>query len=301
MRMSVKDWIAVEDNPIQRDTERHAAKAKHLLTPLPTHSFVFAAQLPNGKLIKLDGHTRALMWKRGQIVSPVIVEVGVVPVKDRAHAEELYKTFDSREALETVRDKVSGAFNRFGFDPQSGLLQAGNLTHALRVAWRVLQGYSAASVSNKTSSESAIHLVNKADVYTMIKEFNYELGALDGYGLGQGQASSGIVAAFILSYRRYGHKITPFWTGVFGNSGSKIAGEMDAIQAVNEMILARRGKHYGGTATTELCSRTLTAIEKWLKDENLYRQPTPMDTLNYLAGHEKPSERLIKKADHAKK
>lgn len=70
-KMLVEDWIKVEDNPIQRDTEKHAAKAKHLMTPHPSHSFVFAAELPNGKLIKLDGHTRALMWRRKDVSPPM--------------------------------------------------------------------------------------------------------------------------------------------------------------------------------------------------------------------------------------
>ncbi len=72
-KMLVEDWIKVTPNPIQRDTEKHAAKAKHLLTPHPTHSVVHAAELPNGKLIKLDGHTRALIWKRKDVVPPVQV------------------------------------------------------------------------------------------------------------------------------------------------------------------------------------------------------------------------------------
>lgn len=301
MRMTVKDWIEVEDNPIQRDTERHAAKAKHLLTPLPTHAFVFAARLPNGKMIKLDGHTRALMWKRGQIPSPLILDVGIIEVKDKAAAEELYKTFDSRDALETMRDKVSGAFHRYGFEPQSGLLSGGNLTYALRMASAVLSGAAVSTAAsgggNRSEKEKK---VKKADVYEMISEFSYELHALDGFGLGQGQASAGIVAAFLVSYRKYGHKITPFWTAVFGNAGTKMDGEMDAIQAVCELILVRRGR-YGGSASMDLFARTLMALEKWLRDEMLRQAPRPLDTVGYLAGYEKPTERLIKKADIGKK
>ena len=76
-KMTVAEWIKVEDNPIQRDTEHHAAKAKHLLTPLPSHAFVFACELPNGKLIKLDGHTRALLWQRGQVWTSLKAKSGM--------------------------------------------------------------------------------------------------------------------------------------------------------------------------------------------------------------------------------
>lgn len=300
LKMTVAEWVAVQDNPIQRDTERHAAKAKHLLTPLPTHNFVFAAQLPGGNLIKLDGHTRALLWKRGDVPSPRTLIVGICPVETKKEAEDLYKTFDSSNALETTRDKVSGAFNRYGFEPQSGLIAAGNLTFALRTAYSIFLGGSA-SGGNVGSTEREKHgkarnAIAKADVYTMINEFSYELAALDGFALGQGQATSGIVAAFIVSYRKYGHKITPFWTAVFGNAGSKSGGQMDAIQALCELILSRRG-NFGGSAVSDMVSRSLTAIEKWLKDEMLYSIPRPMDTTGYLIGAEKPTERLIKKAD----
>ncbi len=297
-KMLSEDWIKVEDNPIQRDTERHAAKANHLRTPHPTHAFVFAAELPSGKLIKLDGHTRALLWKRKEVTAPMQVTVGIIPVKDRAEAEMLYKDFDSREALETMRDKVSGAFNRHDFAPKSGLVAAGNLTSALRIAYGVLTGGTVkrgASGGSGNAGEASRKL-RKTDVYDMIDEFSYELHALDGFGLRQGFVPGGVVGAFLLSYRRYGHKITPFWQGVFANTGDKIGGNMDAIQATYELILGRRRK-YGGSAAADLCARCLWAVEKWMKDEPLSSMPRPMDTLGYLVGCEKPPERLIKKKD----
>lgn len=302
-KMLTAEWIAVEDNPIQRDTERHAAKAKHLLTPHPTHSFVFAAELPSGKLIKLDGHTRALMWKRKDVGPPMQVQVGIIPVKDRAEAERLYKDFDSRDALETMRDKVSGAFNRHNFEPQSGLVQTGSLTSALRIAQGVLTGGTVsrgagAGSSPKNGTNQSV--LARKDVYEMIDEWSYELHALDGFGLAQGRISSGVIAAFLLSYRRHGHKVTPFWQGVFANQGSKTGGQMDAIQAVCELILGRRGS-YGGSASADMCSRCLGGVNKWLRDELIFRIPSPIDTLGYLDGHEAPRERLIKKADIGKK
>lgn len=304
-KMSVADWIKVQDNPIQRDTEKHAAKAKHLKTPLPIHAFVFACELPNGKLVKLDGHTRALLWQRGQVPSPGVVDVAIVPAKDLAHAEELYKAFDSKDALETQRDKVSGAFHRFGFEPQSGLLQGGSITSALHIAYGIYQGASAhvgSSGSQRGGAKS--DKVHKADVYTMINEFSPELFALDGLGLGlglgSGQMTSGIMAAFLVSFRRFSHKVTPFWVAVVGNRGSKIDGEMDAVQAVTEMIISRGGR-YGGSAAADMCARALTGVNKWLTDTMMTRIPQPMDTVGYLTGYEKPTERLIKAHDIGKK
>lgn len=60
LRMPLGIWFAMPDNPRQRDTENRAraASRKHLQSPHPTHRNVSAAQLPDGRLVKLDGHTR---------------------------------------------------------------------------------------------------------------------------------------------------------------------------------------------------------------------------------------------------
>lgn len=297
-KISVKDWIEVEDNPIQRDTEKHAAKAKHLLTPHASHQFVFAAQLPSGKLVKLDGHTRALMWRRKEVVAPPEVFVAVIPVKDRAEAEALYKDFDSKDALETIRDKVSGAFNRHNFEPRSTFLQAGNLQYALRIATGILMGGAASLGSGGQGKKvgTLTRILLETDVYSMINEFSYELHALDGFMLRSGAFPAGIIAAFMVSVRRHGHKVIPFWQGVFSNAGSKHGSQMDAIQATCELISRRRG-HGGAAVAADLCSRALGGVEKWMEDAVMTRVPGPIDTADYLKGHEKPSERLIKARD----
>lgn len=310
-KMMVEDWIAVKPNPIQRDTERHAARAKHLRTPHPTHSTVAAAELPGGKLVKLDGHTRALMWRRKEIPAPVQVTVIVYHVENMAEAEKLYKDFDSRAALETTADKVSGAYNKHNFDPQSDFLKSGGIVSGLRLAYGVLMGGSAKTFTagggnsrgdNKSKDRRTDMQIATvaADEYFLINEWSYELHMLDGFGLGRGQVTSGILGAFLVSARKYGHKVTPFWTGVFGNGGSRTGGQMDGVQAVHELILANKGK--GTTGNTRMhvadtAARCLNALEKWLKEEWLTSSPRPIDTAGYLVGFEKPNERLIKAVD----
>lgn len=308
-KMMVPDWIAVEDNPIQRDTERHAAKAKHLKVFHPTHSVVSAAELPSGKLIKLDGHTRALLWRRKEIPAPTQVTVVCYMVKDKAEAEQLYKDFDSKAALETTRDKVSGAYNKHNFDPQSALLQTGNIVQSLRMAYGVLLGGTVKTSAAGGAAERGPNGKDRRsdrqiatvtiDEYALINEFSYELHMLDGFGLRQGQITSGIIGAFLVSARRYGHKVTPFWTGVFGDGGSRTGGQMDGVQAVHELILSSKGKS-GKMHIADMAARALNALEKWLKDEWLTAAPRPIDTAGYLVGYEKPNERLIKKVDAAR-
>jgi hypothetical protein len=299
-KMLTQDWIKVQDNPIQRDTERHALKAKHLRNPHPTHSVVHAAQLPNDKLVKLDGHTRALLWKRKEIAVPLQVTVVTYPVKDMAEAEQLYQDFDSKDALETTRDKVSGAYNKHDFNPQSPLLQYGTVVQGLRIALGVLLGGSvktAAASGGGAKTTPRQREVSGATVYQMVNEFSAELHMLDGFGLRQGQITSGIIAAFIISARKYGHEVTTFWTGVFGNAGTKRGGEMDGIEAVSQLIAINKGRGFNKMKTADIAARALMGLEKWRKGEMLGRMPSPMDTTGYLEGHKRPAERLIKKRD----
>ncbi len=304
-KMMAKDWQTVQSNPIQRDTERHAAKAVHLRTFHPTHAVVHAAELPSGKLVKLDGHTRALLWQRKEVEAPLQLNVVVYPVKDMAEAEQLYQDFDSTNALETTRDKVSGAYNKHNFEPQSPLLQFGNIVQGLRMAYGVLLGGSVkAAMAGGAGSRISPRQkeVAKANIYQMINEWSYELHTLDGFGLRQGQITSGMIAAFVISARKYGHEVTPFWQGVFANEGSKEGGQMDGIEAVAQMIAINKGRgNSSKMKVADMAARALMAIEKWRKDELLGRIPSPLDTTGYLEGHKRPSERLIKAADAAKR
>jgi hypothetical protein len=289
-KMSVSEWIKVTDNPIQRDTERHAAKAKHLLTPLNIHAIVFAAQLPDGSLVKLDGHTRALLWKRNQVKHPPEVIVNVIPVKSMDEAVSTYQTLDSQQALETVTDKVSGAFGQQNFAPESGLLKRGNIANALRVAWNILHGL---AFSGGTST-AAVTAGYGFTIYGAVQEFSNEVFALDTFESKHFTPTSGIIAAFILTYRKHGSKIIPFWRSVFADAGVKSGGEMDGVQALNELILQRRGKAHGGSAVADMTCRAVMAAEKWLNDETLHAIPRPYDLSGYITVRNRPEIQLIK-------
>lgn len=271
MKMTVEEWIKVQDNPRQRDTERHALKAKHLYEPQPTHAFVAAAKLPNGTLIKLDGHTRAYMWKRRMVGAPRGVEVNILPVKSAEEAAELYTHYDNQSAVETATDRTFGGFREIGFKPQSVLLRSGRVGNALRLAWIGVHGYAKGQQARNS--------------YQIINEFSEEILALDELQLGKSAATTGIIGAFLLSYRKHGSAIVPFWRAVFANSGTKANGQMDAVQAVNELMLARKG-NYGSSAATDVMARALHAVEKWLMGDMLAIIPRPLDIGTYLTRKE---------------
>lgn len=268
IKMSVADWIKVQDNIYQRDTERHAQKAQHLLVPLAVHAHVWAARLPGGSLIKLDGHTRALLWSRNIIPHPKHIEVHIIDVETKAEAGELYKTFDSKDALETTADKVSGALRGLKFTPESPLISSGAFSSALRVCREVIRGF---------SKEQG------RDIYAQIDEFAAEILAVDELGLRKGQVTTGVVAAIMLSFRKYGDKIMPFWRSVIANTGTKSGGRMDAVEAVNAIAVKLRG-HNGSAFQRDVCARCLNAAERWLEHEDFTGVPRPLDLQNYFDG-----------------
>ena len=115
IEMSVEEWLRVPDNPRQRNTESRLIKAKsYLANPLPIHRFVTAARLPDGRLIKIDGHTRAALWFHGLIPRPESVICTVIPVDDLQQAAELYWACDTPEASKRLSDYLFGTLKASG-------------------------------------------------------------------------------------------------------------------------------------------------------------------------------------------
>lgn len=90
--MTVVEWIAVEDNPHHRDTD-HLQDAARVRVLRPGHAHVAVAELSDGTLIKLDGHTRARKWQLDPGSAPPKVLATAYPVASRAEAQELYDAF----------------------------------------------------------------------------------------------------------------------------------------------------------------------------------------------------------------
>lgn len=281
--MTPTEWIAVRTNPIQRDTERHAQKAKHLLIPQDIHSIVFAARLPNGELVKLDGHTRAFLWQTGIVPQPRTITVNVIDVLSEEEAAEQYKFHDSRSSVEGTPDKISGAMRGQRYEPKSVFVAGGGFSSALRIAWIGVFGHA--------------RNMRARDEYEAVKEFLPEIIALDGMDVKRMQASTGITAAIILSYRRHGEAVLPFWSGIFKNEGDKKNGRMDAIQTLHELM--QRQKKTGGNAARDLCGKALLCIERWFVQETFVSLPkVGMDIGTYLdpdRAAKRPKYRLVQK------
>ena len=247
IQMTPAQWAQVEDNPIQRDTELHARKATrtHLKTPSSAHRHVHAAHLPDGKLVKLDGHTRSLLWEDGRLKKPEVVEVALHEVRNMQEAIDLYKHFDNPSATETATDRLTGAYRFHGISPRSELLTNGGISTALNII-------------NQSSPQ----------IYDMVGEWKDELMMLDDINATHQQMSSVLIAACLLTLRKHGSRALDFWRLYCAGGGTRIDGKSCGVDELTRIVAdwrARRMIATGGSASRRnQAGKALSCCDSWL-------------------------------------
>lgn len=269
--MSVEDWIAVPDNPRQRDTERHALLAiEWLAEPKPPHRIVHAAQLPSGKLFKLDGHTRAHLWDTNQIKRPADLGVVVYAVADKEGAAELYPMFDNTKAAEKATDQVFGAMRQMGFEPHSDLVRRCRLLNALKTATMFDLGVASSPVNLMMSN------------YEVVQRWQPELTALDEDDMPRPRMSGPLIVAYVMSVRKHGAEARAFWAKFKAEDAQRVGRQRDGVAALIEVCAQTRR----GSSTTQInrmCGMALSCIEAYLAGE--YYLATPRVTRPELYFH----------------
>lgn len=249
-RMSVAHWIAMPDNPRQRDTERHAKKAINwLASPSPAHLVVHAARLDDGTLVKLDGHARAYLWACGKIQIPVALRVQFYRVRDLAAAAELYTHFDNARAVESSADRAFGAMRQIGLEAKGSFIRRCRFGDALRLA----QCY----------SHGMVHRDSELREYELVREWNKELELLDTLDPVPRQFPGPLITAFVMSVRRRGGKAEDFWLKYKTEEGNRAGKERDPVQALIELMLTNRNSR-AKLAAYELCGKALSAVEAFV-------------------------------------
>ena len=240
--MTVQQWAAVMDNPIQRDTLRHAEEAlkKHLKSPSPEHAHVWAAALPGGDLVKLDGHTRSLLWSDGRLKAPDVVYVDVVRVDSMNSAKELYKHFDSQAAVEGAKDRLSGAYRVNGIAAESSVLRSGAVTTALKLL---------------SSSGS--------DVYKNVTAWKRELLMLDSIGATSSRFNSGMISGALAMLRVRGERAIDFIRMVQMDAGTRDESGSDGVDAIGRYVKDVKGMT-GEVVAKDIAGRFITAGESFL-------------------------------------
>lgn len=248
-------FAAIPDNTRQRDTESRARRAYHLRTLHPSHQKVNIARFPDGTLMKLDGHSRSFLWSAGEVPAPDVIYADVWDCRTEDDAKDLYMTFDSQDAVENAADRVFGGLKEKNVRFQSELMQSGRFSAAMRIAQETLYG----NVKGK---------IRGRGFYEMLFDWLPELTLLDECGPTRHKFISPVMAAALLTFRRHGTDAKAFWSTYATGKGTKIEGEMDAVQAFQERIdrLGRDGKTVGHDNHAAILRIAISAYEAFRED-----------------------------------
>lgn len=261
--MDHTEWSAIPDNPIQRDTIRHATRAsapgKHLSKMHETHRNLAAARLPTGKLIKLDGHSRSWLWDE-ELLSPPPAKliVTVYPVKNKAEAIDYYRTFDNAAATETKRDRLFGAFRMNKFYPHHGyLFNSSGLMSAIEY----------------TVFPDNIADMRKLPFDEMVKPWISTLQIFDSGDFTNHYAfRSAVMLAAIMTIRRDGNSAMSFWQAYHDNGGSKSAKSADGIYLATDCFRTMKleaEKKWGRRMLGIYTPYLLLAYDSWATNTRL--------------------------------
>jgi len=274
IEMDVDKFIKIQDNPIQRDTIKHAIKAKkfHLKKFHESHRVVAIARLTGSKREwKVDGHTRSLLWELGGeegLKAPKTVLADVYYVKDETEVVELYRCFDNKHAVETNIDQVTGALNYFGFKGHDRTLS------------RKLGLLNAVTIIDQALKRDKKDITVKDKLAPYKKEIKVILQQNWQYNLKSQRPGtpSCVTAAFIILTRLFKNDCLGFWSGYnsgkgmesfkSGRDGSLAAADWIKKARLERRLIGRDGATYA----------TITLLNAY----ELYRRRKKVDRLTIL-------------------
>lgn len=247
--MTPAEWSAVAAIDVQRDTEKHAGRIeKHMQTYASPHREVHAARLPDGTLVKINGHSRDLLWREGRAPAPDKLLVTVHRVENLAHARTLYSFYDSAAAVETVTDKVYGACRMLGLEFQSSYCKDMRFSAALTPI-------TPAAITDRGE---------RAGFWAT------ELMALDELDVKRTQFINPVTSIFLITYRKHGEPVLGFWRAFVEGRGTKGESGYDAVEGLAQWLLVMKQDGWGnGTSQKKIRDVVLGVVEAWLKNPEL--------------------------------
>lgn len=246
-------WTCMPGNPRQRNTEEHADQIEAFLQKVTDqHAVVAAAQLPSGELVKLDGHTRCLLWEQNRIPVPVQVHIQVYAARDMDHAGDMYDLYDNRITTKHAKDDIFGAFRDAGVTLRSPFMMKCRLASALRNVCEAARGENTRGRASWNVRMATLEWVS-------------ECVSLDNLlvstriGSSHARLHSGVIGAMLLSIRKYGsHAVEDFWRQYL----VKETGMTNEPAMKMREILGSLNKGTGGRDTAVyLASKALSCLE----------------------------------------
>ena len=250
--MSTDEFIAIPDNPRQRDTVRHAKKAlrRHLAKYSPTHRCVAIATMGGIPICKEDGHTRAYLWVTGGLAKPDTVLATCYPVQSLDEAAELYTHFDNQAAVEGSMDRMFGAARECRLELHSALLRKHDFSTAIKAA----HGF------RRTTSESE---------YVLLCKWGKCLLIVDEWDLSKNRFKGSGLLAFALvavASRSFSDATCQAFFQIYDKDGGRKDGKTrDGVQALSEHMVERRmsGQMTGYENIYGQMEKALSCLRAW--------------------------------------
>jgi hypothetical protein len=260
VEMDAQAWLDLPGHPRRRDTKRQSQKAHWDRARRASDAtkeslrWVVAAEY-DGKVWKVQGHARGLLWQNGGLERPATVFATVYRCRSWESLLELYSSYDSKDAAETALDKVYGAYRQHGLTLTSKRLRYGMIAEAL---WLAMRG-----VASKSETGAASGL-EELDVYEAVGMFREELLMLDSVNPDPDVFQTGVVAAALLGLAVEPTGL-PFFGALARNEGSKRGHLLDPVEASRAHIESvKKSKSSWVKAQHEdLCGRILRAYFTW--------------------------------------
>ena len=202
------------DNPRQRDISRHQKKQHVNGDYAPDQQIVHVAKFHN-LLYVLDGHTRRDAWINGRLTKPIYLLMCLYEVDNYDDILNLYNHFDSRDALETTGEALSGSLKVAGFAPQSELMQS-SITTAIKLAAELLGDVK--DYTGIANSDLHKYIAKYLDALQQVDSLDIKFrGNEIRLGYPKRKYCAGIVAAMIVSFAKADNeeekeRVMDFWT-----------------------------------------------------------------------------------------
>lgn len=240
-QMPWRKFAEMADHPHQRDTARHAMKPDvfaHLTRWTDDLLNVAAVITPNGKMHKLDGHSRMWLLINGHAkTEPGSLNVAVY----QAHTDEasnfLYNTFNDVKSAKKLEDELVGAlrFNDVRFESQ--LL--GKTTK-----WGTPLKFLDRFVGKRE------YLLWSAPGYVtaLTEYYGPELAAFDQTLPKPTMYTSSFIIGALLTFILFPDKAPIFWSRYNENLGKKVGGESDSVQQATDYFKDMKAKKHTGSS-----------------------------------------------------
>lgn len=250
-QMTVPQWIMVPEHPRQRDTVRHAQKAekKWLSASDPIQSKVEAVRVgPLGLLFKLEGHTRAWLWQQEKLAKPDMLLVSIYECDTEAEFMAAYNKVGTLGEGKSISDEVSGGRKQHGLDLTCALLRKNQFGTSLK--W----------------VEGICDYNTVVDIPELVGKWQVQIKMIDVLNPPSTRFNCTILSAMLLSLRKYGVALFPFWQGVIANGGMQNGKKMDAVRAACKIVEGTHGKHHLLNKMDLTVSRLLVCARYFMKD-----------------------------------